>query len=481
MSNTLLIKRSAVPGSVPTTANLALGELAVNTYDGRLFTKVDTGTPSIFELTQNQPITATGNVTGVSTNGVGNTTLDLTLSNTGVSSGTYGGSNGPITNVGVFTVDQYGRITSASNLAVSTSGLANGNANIAIFANSNIALSPGGTANVAVFATDGQYLTGLLSVSGNITGANIDTAGLITATGNVIAGNLNTGGLVSSTGNVIGGNLNTAGLVSATGNLIGGNVSTAGNVDSGNLNTGIVSASGNVIGGNVTTAGNVTGANINTGGLVSAVGNVIGGNVSTAGVVTATGNVIGGNVSTAGVVTATGNVIGGNLVTAGLASVTGNVISGNVETAIVSATGNVIGANVNTAGLVSATGNVVGGNLVTAGFANVTGNIIGGNVSTAGNVAANGVLTDNYYYANGQPVDFMQPAGANTQIQFNNNNDFGASANFTFDIASNALFVGGTANVTNSVTAGSVTATGNISGANLGITGNGNITGANVI
>jgi hypothetical protein len=37
------------------------------------------------------------------------------LANTAVTTGTYGGA----TNVGVFTVDQYGRITAASNVAVS--------------------------------------------------------------------------------------------------------------------------------------------------------------------------------------------------------------------------------------------------------------------------------------------------------------------------------------------------------------------------
>lgn len=33
------IRRSATPGNIPTTAQLDLGELAINTYDGRLFLK----------------------------------------------------------------------------------------------------------------------------------------------------------------------------------------------------------------------------------------------------------------------------------------------------------------------------------------------------------------------------------------------------------------------------------------------------------
>ena len=50
MASTIKIKRSAVAGKVPTTGDLQLGELAVNTFDGRLFTKKDNGTASIVEI-----------------------------------------------------------------------------------------------------------------------------------------------------------------------------------------------------------------------------------------------------------------------------------------------------------------------------------------------------------------------------------------------------------------------------------------------
>ena len=72
-------------------------------------------------------------------------------------------------------------------------------------------------------------------------------------------------------------------------------------------------------------------------------------------------------------------------------------------------------------------------------------------LSVSGNANVGGILTDNYYYANGSPVDFQQAAGSNTQIQFNNNNDFGASANFTFNTATDTLTVTGNANVTNTL------------------------------
>jgi hypothetical protein len=51
MANTIKIKRSAVPGKVPTTGDLSLGELGLNTYDGKLFTKKSvSGVETIVEL-----------------------------------------------------------------------------------------------------------------------------------------------------------------------------------------------------------------------------------------------------------------------------------------------------------------------------------------------------------------------------------------------------------------------------------------------
>ncbi|SEP03141.1 hypothetical protein SAMN04490248_12049 [Salinihabitans flavidus] len=44
------IKRSAVAGKVPTTTQLDLGELALNTHDGRLFAKRDNGAQSVVEF-----------------------------------------------------------------------------------------------------------------------------------------------------------------------------------------------------------------------------------------------------------------------------------------------------------------------------------------------------------------------------------------------------------------------------------------------
>ena len=49
-TNTILIKRSSTAGNVPTTGQLSLGELALNTYDGKLFTLQNNGTAKVIQL-----------------------------------------------------------------------------------------------------------------------------------------------------------------------------------------------------------------------------------------------------------------------------------------------------------------------------------------------------------------------------------------------------------------------------------------------
>ena len=152
--------------------------------------------------------------------------------------------------------------------------VANGNANLTI----------GGTSNVVVWATTGQYVTGLISASGNVTGGNVLTAGLISATGTITsAGNLSLTGNIVDVGELW---INT----SANGN-INLNVNGTGQT---NIPTGILSVTGNITGGNILTAG-----------LISATGNVNVGNLINAGLTSVTGNITGGNILTAGIVKTT--------------------------------------------------------------------------------------------------------------------------------------------------------------------------------
>ena len=50
MSNKIVFKRSAVAGKIPTVGDLSLGEIALNTYDGKAYIKQDNGTQSIIQL-----------------------------------------------------------------------------------------------------------------------------------------------------------------------------------------------------------------------------------------------------------------------------------------------------------------------------------------------------------------------------------------------------------------------------------------------
>ena len=100
MTNTILLKRSSVQGKIPTTLQLSLGELALNTYDGKLYTHINNGADSI-SLLSGIP-TFIGDATG-SIAGTG--TVSLTLASVNASIGTYN----------TFVVNSKGLITSASN------------------------------------------------------------------------------------------------------------------------------------------------------------------------------------------------------------------------------------------------------------------------------------------------------------------------------------------------------------------------------
>lgn len=75
MAQTIKLKRSSTEGKVPSVGNLSLGELAINTYDGRMFIKKNDGTDSI------QHILVTDSLTTGSINVTGKVTSNtLTLS-----------------------------------------------------------------------------------------------------------------------------------------------------------------------------------------------------------------------------------------------------------------------------------------------------------------------------------------------------------------------------------------------------------------
>ena len=96
MANLIKLKRSATSGNNPTTANLELGELAINTYDGNLFFKKSvSGTESILSvatLTGTQTLT---NKTLTSPTVNTATANNLTLTGT-LTAGGGAGTNGQV-------------------------------------------------------------------------------------------------------------------------------------------------------------------------------------------------------------------------------------------------------------------------------------------------------------------------------------------------------------------------------------------------
>ena len=135
-----------------------------------------------------------------------------------------------------------------------------------------------------------------------------------------------------------------------------------------------------------------------------------------------------------------------NLAVTGNSNVAGDaVVGGNLDVGV----DLTVGGNVTVTGSINANlGNVEVENLTVEGKTNL--NSVGNITITGG--SNNYVLrTDgsgNLNWANIQS-EIANAAGSNTYVQFNNDNLFGASANFTYDTSTNTLTVQGTANVSN--------------------------------
>ena len=394
-------------------------------------------------LLSNSQVIATGDITGgnILTGGAVNASGNITGGNIIFGSGKVSGTGN---------IYAGNLVTPSTTIdgGVSTTGT--------ITAQAITATTVSGTGNItgATINATTQFISTLLSVSGNITGGNIITSGLVSMTGNVTTGNLQTLGSLSSFGNIDSGNVRTSGTllsttVSATGNVYGsyyfGNgsqltglnafqtvnangtnllaTSTSGvlTVTPGNnlviTGNGITDTMTVAVSNSPTFSGNITGGNLLTGGLISATSGI-----TTADGITATANVTGGNIRTGGIITATGNITtGGNFVTPNTivnsgVSTTGNITANNYTGGTVSMVGNVTGTyiiattqfnapaisvsgnitagNINSVNVVSASGNVAAGNVnIPAGRISVFGNVDSGNLRTSGSVLATGLIS----------------------------------------------------------------------------------------
>jgi len=330
-------------------------------YSGATY-KVTANTLGSFITNNATTVSATGNITGSYFIGNGSqlTGVDATQIINGTSNVKVNGSGGNIThtvagnaNIGVWYgtgLSITGDLTVTGNATLTGNILGdriqNGTTLIDIqSASGNANITIGGTANVAVFATTGAFITGVTSVSGNVTGGNVLTAGLISATSTI-----------TSAANITGGNILTAGLLSLGGSSQAASYSASGNITGGNVLTG----------GLVSATGTITGSS-HLGAVVSVTANITGGNLLTAGLLS-----LGGS-SQAASYSASGNITGGNLTVS-----TGTVTVGN----IVNANGNGVG-NIGSTSLYF---NTIFGKATTAQYADLAENYLGDAVYTSGTV-----------------------------------------------------------------------------------------------
>ena len=112
MSTVFKLKRSSVKGKAPTTSNIDLGEIAINTNDGRLFFKTTDSASSSAIVTLREISGGTG---------ITETAGEISITNSGVVSGSYGSA----TQIPVLSINAQGQVDSATTVSVAgVSGLA---------------------------------------------------------------------------------------------------------------------------------------------------------------------------------------------------------------------------------------------------------------------------------------------------------------------------------------------------------------------
>jgi hypothetical protein len=217
-----------------------------------------------------------------------------------------------------------------ASTSVDTTTISNGTSNVTVASSGgNIRINVGGTSNVAVFDTTGLSITGNLTVtgnatlSGNILGDRVQNGttsfDIQTASGNA---NITVGGtsnvvVYATTGEYITGLISASGNITSAANVAGGNVLATTTVSAASHIGTTVSVSGNVTGAGAAISGNVSGGNVLTGGLISSTGNI-----------TSAANIAGGNLlSTSGQISTGGNITAANFITGGVLSIAGNIVA----------------------------------------------------------------------------------------------------------------------------------------------------------
>lgn len=147
MANKIQLKRSSVSGKVPTTTDLDLGELALNTNDGKLYTKKSDGTTeTVVQLSVDSTVVKTtdsGTVTSAMI-------ADGTIVNGDVSASAAIAGSKISPDFGSQTVTTTGTSTAASFIPTSSTAPANG---LYLPAANSVALSANGTQRLLIDAS----------------------------------------------------------------------------------------------------------------------------------------------------------------------------------------------------------------------------------------------------------------------------------------------------------------------------------------
>jgi hypothetical protein len=195
MANIVKLKRSAVANAVPTTAQLDLGELAINTNDGKLYLKKDDGTESIV-LANPAPGSGLALVNNEIVHGDTSSVADVNSASrtyvTGLNFDEFGHVTGTSTGTETVTDTTYSvsaeTVTGGANLRLTSSGAATDDVKIASGTNVTVSRTDASTITITaddqiaahVAATDphSQYTTlvDIATVTGDIHGVVDRTA-----------------------------------------------------------------------------------------------------------------------------------------------------------------------------------------------------------------------------------------------------------------------------------------------------------------
>jgi hypothetical protein len=191
---------------------------------------------SISSGTSNVVINSNANVT-VSSAGTANV---LTVSNTGTFVSGVVSATGNITGNymlgnGAFLT---GVITSVANINSGTSNVT------VVSSGGNVTVGVGGTGNVAVFATTGEYVSGLLSVTGNINSGNVSATNITGTLATASQTNITAVGTLDLL--LVSGNITGSYILGNGSQLTGISAGTPSSISSGTSNVSVVSSNGDV-------------------------------------------------------------------------------------------------------------------------------------------------------------------------------------------------------------------------------------------